>query len=67
MNSVEILKKNKMIPRKSMIDIPLCKMISLQVVQPALQIDIDKMKADFIHGYRPGAVVFYVLTTNFVG
>ena len=25
------------------------------------------MKADFIHGYRPGAAMFYVSTTNFVG
>ena len=48
-NSVEILKRSEMIPRKSMIDIPLCRMVSLQVVRPALQIDIDKMKADFIH------------------
>ena len=51
MNLVEILKRSEMILRKSMIDIPLCRMVSLQVVQPALQINIDKMKADFIHGY----------------
>ena len=25
------------------------------------------MKADFIHGYRPGAAVFYVSTTNIQG
>ena len=66
-NSVEILKRSEMIPRKSMIDIPLCRMVSLQVVRPALQINIDKMKANFIHGYQPWAVVFYVSTTNFVG
>ena len=66
-NSVEILKRSKMIQRKSMIDIPLCRMVSLQVVRPVLQINIDKMKVDFIHGYRPGAAVFNVSTTNFVG
>ena len=40
-------------------------MVSLQVVRPALAIDIEKMKADFVHGYRPGAAVFYVSTTDF--
>ena len=45
----------------------LCRMISLQVVRPALAMDIEKMKADFIHGYQPGAAVFYVSTTNIQG
>ena len=31
-NSAEILKRSKMIPRKSMIDIPLCRMVSLQII-----------------------------------
>ena len=31
-NSVEILKRSEIISRKSMIDIPLCRMVSLQVV-----------------------------------
>ena len=35
-NSIEILMRSEMIPRKSMIDIPLCRMVSLQVFQPAL-------------------------------
>ena len=35
-NSVEILKRSEMIPRKSTIDIPLCRMVSLQVIRPAL-------------------------------
>ena len=59
--------KSKMIPKKLMMDIFLCKMVILQVVQPALQSDIDKMKADFIHGYRPRATIFYVSTTNYLG
>ena len=48
-------------------DVPLCRMISLQVVRLALAMDIEKMKADFIHEYRPGAAVFYVSTTNIQG
>ena len=50
-----------------MMDIPLCRMIGLQVVHPALAIDIEKLKADFVHGYCPSAAVFYVSITNFVG
>ena len=48
-------------------DIPLCGMIGLQVVRPTLTIDIEKLKADFVHGYRPRAAVFYMSTTNFQG
>ena len=48
-------------------DVPLCRMISLQVVRLALAMDIKKMKADFIHGYQPGAIVFYESTTNIQG
>ena len=51
---------------KAEMNISLVRMLSLQVVRPALAIDIEKMKADFIHGYRPGAIVFYVSTTNFM-
>ena len=39
-------------------DIPLCRMIGLQVVNPTLTVDIEKSKANFVHGYRPGAAVF---------
>ena len=68
MNSVQILQKAQVfIGDLSQIEIPLCRMISLQVVLPALVVDIEKMKADFIHGYRPGAVVFYMSTTDFSG
>ena len=67
-NSVLILQKAQAIQGVlSQIDIPLCRMISLQVVRPALVVDIEKKKADFIHGYRPGAAIFYVSTTDFGG
>ena len=39
--------------------------MSLQVVRPALVVNIEKKKADFVYGYRPGAAVFYVSTTDF--
>ena len=67
-NSVKILQKAQAFQGKhSQIDIPLCRMVSLQVVRPALAVDIEKMKADFVNGHRPGVAVFYVSTTNFSG
>ena len=50
-----------------MMDILLCQMISLQVIWLALTMDIKKLKADFVHGYRPGAAVFYISIMNFQG
>ena len=52
---------------RAMMDIPLCRTIGLQVVRLALTVDIEKLKADFMHGYRPWVAVFYVSTTNFLG
>ena len=67
-NSVEILQNCQILQGgKVQMDVPLCRMISLQVVRLALAMDIEKMKADFIHGYRPEAAVFYVSTTNIQG
>ena len=65
-NSVKILQKAQAFRGEhSQIDIPLCRMVSLQVVCPALAVDIEKMKADFVHGYRLEDAVFYVSTTDF--
>jgi hypothetical protein len=45
-------------------DIPLCRMASLQVVRHALINDIQKLQADFVHGYRVRAAVSYVSLMN---
>ena len=67
-NSVQILQRTQILRGgRAMMDIPLYRMIGLQVVRPALAVDIEKLKADFVHGYRPSAAVFYVSITNFVG
>jgi hypothetical protein len=60
-NSVKVLQKLEY-PKggKAHMDIPLCRMKTLQVVRPALQNDILKLQSDFVHGYRTGAAVFYV-------
>jgi hypothetical protein len=48
----------------SRFDIPLCRMIYMPLVRPTLVHDIKRLEAEFTHGYRPGASVFYVSTTN---
>ena len=52
---------------KALLNIPLVRMIFLQVVRPTLASDIAKLQADFVHGYRAGAAVFYVSTCNVEG
>lgn len=47
--------------------IPLCRMISMPSVRPALRNDITKLKNDFVHGYVKGSAVFYVSTVNTKG
>jgi hypothetical protein len=42
-------------------------MKSLHAVRPAMPPDVKKLQADFIHGYRSGAAVFYVSLTNEYG
>jgi hypothetical protein len=48
----------------SKFDIPLCRMVYMPLVRPTLNIDIKRLEADFTHGYRPGAPVFYVSICN---
>jgi hypothetical protein len=64
-NSVEVLKRLEY-PKggKAHIDVPLCRMKSLQVVRPALINDILKLQGDFVHGYREGAAAFYISLTD---
>ena len=67
-NFVQILKELEYAPGgKALLNIPLVPMISLQVVHPALASDIAKLQANFVHGYRAEAAVFYVSTCNVEG
>ena len=67
-NFVQILQRSQAFQGEfSQIEILLCRMITLQVIRPALANNIEKMKADFVHGYCPGAAVFYVSRTDFGG
>lgn len=64
-NTVDILESLKILPKeKSRLNIPLCRMISRPIVRPALQTDVNKLEADFVHGYRDWEKVFHVSITD---
>ena len=44
--------------------IPLCRLLPMPMVRPTLASDLAKLEQEFVHGYREGASVFYVTTTN---
>jgi hypothetical protein len=64
-NSIQYIEGMRLSPKEaSRFDIPLCRMIYMPLVRPTIAHDIKRLEAEFIHGYRPGASVFYVSTTN---
>jgi hypothetical protein len=51
----------RILPKEvSRFDIPLRRMVYMPLVHPTLANDIKRLEAEFIHGYRLGALVFYV-------
>jgi hypothetical protein len=44
--------------------VPLCRMVAMPIVRPTLSSDLASLEADFVHGYREGAAMFYLSTTN---
>jgi hypothetical protein len=67
-NSIQCIEGMRLLPKEaSRFDIPLCRMIYMPLVRPTLAHDIKRLEAEFTHGYRPGASVFYVSTTNEIG
>jgi hypothetical protein len=64
-NSIQCIEGMRMLPKEaSRFDIPLCRMVYMLLVRPTLTHDIKRLEAEFTHGYRPGAPVFYVSITN---
>ena len=49
------------------LQIPLCRMVSMPMVRPTLSCDLDFLEHEFSKGYRDGAAVFYVTTTDEAG
>jgi hypothetical protein len=64
-NSIQCIEGMRLSPKEaSRFDIPLCRMIYMPLVRPTLAHDIKRLEAEFTHGYRPRASMFYVSTTN---
>ena len=60
-NTVDILESLKIASKdKSRLNIPICRMISRPIVRPALQTNVNKLEADFVHGYHNWEKVFHV-------
>lgn len=49
----------------SELDIPLCRMIPMTDVKTPLQPDIEKLKAEFVNGYKRGGACFYVALKSY--
>jgi hypothetical protein len=65
---MEVFEKDKISPNnKSKMFIPLCKMISMLIVQPTLQIDVLKMGYVFHLGYHGRAKMLYISQISKVG
>jgi hypothetical protein len=64
-NSNKCIEHMRINPKEaSRFDIPLCRMIYMPLVRPTLDSDIKRLEAEFSHGYRHGASVFYVTLCN---
>ena len=46
---------------------PLCRMVLLSIMRPALKGDNTKLEVDFFNDYRDGDRVFYISATGFKG
>lgn len=64
-DSIQVIEGMRISPKDaSRFHIPLCRMVYMPLVRPTLAYDIKKLEAEFTHGYRPGAPVFYVSICN---
>ena len=46
------------------LQISLCRMVPIPMVKPILSCDLDFLEHEFCKGYRDGAAIFYVTTTD---
>jgi hypothetical protein len=64
-DSIQVIEGMRISPKDaSRFDIPLCRMVYMPLVRPTFLNDIKKLEAEFTHGYRPSALVFYVSICN---
>jgi hypothetical protein len=67
-SSTSILDKHRMLlKRKARMNIPLCQMISMPIMCPALKIDVLKMERAFQTRYHEEEKVFHVSPLNWKG
>jgi hypothetical protein len=60
-NSIKCIELMRISPKEaSRFDIPLCWMVPMPLVRPTFLSDVKRLEAEFSHGYRPSASVFYV-------
>ena len=65
LNSVATISSLRLKPfSASQFDIPLYRMQAMPMVRPMMQCDLSKLEEEFAHGYREGASIFYVTTTD---
>ena len=65
LNSVATITSLRFQPiTSSRFSIPWCRLLAMPMVRPTLASDLAKLEQEFVHGYREGASVFYVTTTN---
>jgi hypothetical protein len=64
-NSIATIEALRLKPSSlSRMMVPLCRMVAMPIVRSTLSSDLASLEADFVHGYREGAAVFYLSTTN---
>jgi hypothetical protein len=64
-NSIQYIQRMRISPlEESQFHILLCRMVYMPLVRPTLANDIKRLEAEFTHGYRPGAPMFYVSICN---
>jgi hypothetical protein len=64
-NSIATIEALRLKPSSlSRMMVPLCRMVAMPIVRLTLSSDLASLEADFVHGYREEAAVFYMSTTN---
>jgi hypothetical protein len=64
-DSIQCIEGMRISPKEvSRLDIPLCHMVYMPLVRPTVAYNIKRLEAEFTHGYRPRAPVFYVSICN---
>jgi hypothetical protein len=65
LNTFEVLDKYKILPKnEAMMNILLCRLLTMLIVKLALKIDVLKLEKMFFTNYHEGEKAFYISSTN---